>query len=112
MAPLDSTGDDCGGIQGQRGRQTARRTAEGGEGRDAGHRVMEMDQDDVPSGWAGGWRRRRQGLWTVGFFGWGLRSRCFFRNERGGMGPGDDCILFSIQPEKENEAGPFSTKEK
>jgi hypothetical protein len=46
MAPLDSTGDDCGSVQGQRGR----RTAEGGAGRDAGHRAMEMDHDDVPSG--------------------------------------------------------------
>jgi hypothetical protein len=54
----------------------------------------------------------RQGLWTVGFFRVGFEVMVFFRNERGGMGPGGDRILFSIQPEKENEAGPFSTKEK
>jgi hypothetical protein len=48
----------------------------------------------------------------VGFFRVGFEVMVFFRNERGGMGPGGDRILFSIQPEKENEAGPFSTKEK
>jgi hypothetical protein len=58
MAPLDSTGDDYDGVQGQRGWRTARPMVEGGAGRDAGHWAMEMDHDDVPSGWAGGWRRQ------------------------------------------------------